>query len=132
MHRLSDHLASLRYSNADLVGKQAHYLHLRNREIVMCRFPEREHRYTDIVMGPTLMGRKELFRRFPFANRTLGEDTDLQHRIVADGARIYSADRFNFVQIRDCHSHTWDVDDELLLANSNVHSFGFSPGHYCF
>lgn len=131
-HYLSDQLAALRYSNADLVGKQAHYLHLRNREIVMCRFPEREHRYTDIVMGPTLMGRKELFRRFPFANRTLGEDTDLQHRIVADGARIYSADRFNFVQIRDSHSHTWDVDDELLLANSNVHSFGFSPGHYCF
>ena len=131
-HYLSDQLAALRYSNAELVGKQAHYLHLRNRDIVMCRFPEREHRYTDIVMGPTLMGRKELFRRFPFANRTLGEDTDLQHRIVADGARIYSADRFNFVQIRDSHSHTWDVDDGLLLANSNVHSFGFSPGHYCF
>ena len=131
-HYLSDQLAALRYSNAELVGKQAHYLHLRNRDIVMCRFPEREHRYTDIVMGPTLMGRRELFRRFPFANRTLGEDTDLQRRIVADGARIYSADRFNFVQIRDSHSHTWDVDDELLLANSNVHSFGFSPGHYCF
>lgn len=129
---LSDQLAALRYSNADLVGKQAHYLHLRNRDIVMCRFPEREHRFTDLVMGPTLMGRKELFSRFPFAGRTLGEDTDLQRRLVSDGARIYSADRFNFVQVRDSHSHTWNVDDELLLANSNVHSFGFSRGHYCF
>ncbi|WP_413336632.1 glycosyltransferase [Brevibacterium sp. GP-SGM9] len=131
-HYLTDQLAALRYSNADLVGKQAHYLHLRNRDIVMCRFPEREHRFTDLVMGPTLMGSNELFRRFPFANRTLGEDTDLQRRIVSDGARIYSADRFNFVQVRDSHSHTWTVDDELLLANSNVHSFGFSHGHYCF
>lgn len=131
-HYLSDQLAALRYSNADLVGKQAHYLHLRNRDIVMCRFPEREHRFTDLVMGPTLMGSKELLQRFPFADRTLGEDTDLQRRLVSAGARIYSADRFNFVQVRDSHSHTWNVDDDLLLANSNVHSFGFSRGHYCF
>ena len=131
-HYLSDQLAALHYSNADLVGKQAHYLHLRNRDIVMCRFPEREHRFTDLVMGPTLMGSRELFRRYPFADRTLGEDTDLQRRLVSDGARIYSADRFNFVQVRDSHSHTWNVEDDLLLANSNVHSFGFSRGHYCF
>lgn len=131
-HYLTDQLAALRYSNADLVGKQAHYLHLRNRDIVMCRFPEREHRFTDLVMGPTLMGSRELFRRNPFADRTLGEDTDLQRRLVSDGARIYSADRFNFVQVRDSHSHTWNVDDDLLLANSNVHSFGFSRRHYCF
>ena len=50
-HYLTDQLAALRYSNADLVGKQAHYLHLRNRDIVMCRFPEREHRFTDLVMA---------------------------------------------------------------------------------
>ena len=131
-HYLTDQLAALRYSNADLVGKQAHYLHLRNRDIVMCRFPEREHRFTDLVMGPTLMGNKELFQRFPFADRTLGEDTDLQRRLVSAGSRIYSADRFNFVQVRDSHSHTWNVDDDLLLANSSVHSFGFSRGHYCF
>lgn len=131
-HYLSDQLAALRYSNADLVGKQAHYLHLRNRDIVMCRFPEREHRFTDLVMGPTLMGSKELFHDFPFADRTLGEDTDLQRRLVSAGVRIYSADRFNFVQVRDSHSHTWNVDDDLLLANSDVHSFGFSRGHYCF
>ena len=131
-HYLTDQLAALRYSNADLVGKQAHYLHLRNRDIVMCRFPEREHRFTDLVMGPTLMGSRELFQRNPFADRTLGEDTDLQRRLVSDGARIYSADRFNFVQVSDSHSHTWNVDDDLLLANSNVHSFGFSRGHYCF
>lgn len=131
-HYLSDQLAALRYSDAELVGKQAHYLYLRNRDIVMCRFPEREHRFTDLVMGPTLMGRKDLLQRFPFADRTLGEDTELQRRLVAAGARIYSADRFNFVQVRESHGHTWNVNDDLLLANSNVHSFGYSRGHYCF
>lgn len=129
---LSDQLAALRYSNADLIGKQAHYLHLRNRDIVMCRFPEREHRFTDLVMGPTLVGKRELFKEFPFAQRTLGEDTDLQRRLVHAGGRIYSADRFNFIQVRGNHGHTWSVDDNLLLANSDVHSYGFAKEHYCF
>ena len=129
---LSDQLAALRYSDADLVGKQAHYLYLKLRNIVMCRFPEREHRYTDMVMGPTLMGRKDLFTELPFADRTQGEDTELQQRFVAAGARIYSADRFNFVQIRGVHEHTWSVDDERLLANSDVHSFGMPIDHYIF
>lgn len=131
-HYLSDQLAALRYSNAELVGKQAHYLHLRGRDIVMCRFPEREHRYTDLVMGPTMMGRRELFVEHPFAERTQGEDTELQHRLVVAGARIYSTDRFNFVQVRSDHAHTWSVYDDHLLANSEVHSFGFAAGHYCF
>lgn len=129
---LTDQLAALRYSNGDLVGKQAHYLHLRGRNIVMCRFPEREHRFTDLVMGPTLVGSRDLFKQFRFAHRTLGEDTDFQRRIVEADASIYSADRFNFVQVRGDHSHTWSVDDDLLLANSEVHSFGFAADHYCF
>ncbi|PCC52759.1 glycosyltransferase [Brevibacterium aurantiacum] len=131
-HYLSDQLAALRYSGADLVGKQAHYLYLTSRDIVMCRFPEREHRYTDIVMGPTLMGRKALFTENRFADRTQGEDTELQQRIVAAGARIYSADRFNFVQVRGDHEHTWSIRDNELLANSTVHSFGYSEQHYLF
>lgn len=131
-HYLSDQLAALRFSAADLVGKQAHYLHIRGSDIVICRFPEREHRFTDLVMGPTLMARKSTLLEHPFAERTLGEDTDLQKRLVAAGARIYSADRFNFVQVRGSHSHTWTVEDDLLLANGDVHAFGYAEGHYCF
>lgn len=131
-HYLSDQLAALRYSGADLVGKQAHYLYLKTQGVVMCRFPEREHRYTDMVMGPTLMGYRKLFLENPFAERTQGEDTELQQRILTKGGRIYSADRFNFVQIRGHHAHTWSVDDHQLLANSDVHAFAFAQDHYCF
>ncbi|WP_247642496.1 glycosyltransferase family protein [Brevibacterium aurantiacum] len=131
-HYLGDQLAALRYSNADLVGKQAHYLYIRGRDIVICRFPEREHRFTDLVMGPTLMTHRSTLLDNPFAERTLGEDTELQQRLIASGARIYSADRFNFVQVRGDHAHTWSVDDSHLLANGDVHAFGYAPDHYCF
>lgn len=131
-HYLSDQLAALRYSAADLVGKQAHYLHLRGNDVVMLRFPEREHRYTDLVMGPTMMAKRSTLLDNPFAERTLGEDTELQRRLVDNGARIYSADRFNFIQVRGDHAHTWSVEESLLLANSDVHAFGYAEGHYCF
>lgn len=131
-HYVADQLAALRYSGADMVGKQAHYLYLQGREIVMRRFPEREHRFTDLVMGPTMTAPRDVFAGLRFADLQRGEDTDLQRRLVAAGGTIYSADRFNFVQVRGDHAHTWQVDDALLLANSEVHSYGFSPGHYFF
>src|SRR5699024_6778047 len=105
---------------------------MRGPDIVICRFPEREHRFTDLVMGPTLMASRSTLLDNPFADRTLGEDTDLQQRLIARRGRIYSSERFNCVQVRSNQSHTWAVDDNLLLANSEVHSFGFSPGHYFF
>ncbi|MFL0576526.1 glycosyltransferase [Brevibacterium luteolum] len=131
-HYVSDQLAALRYSAADMVGKQAHYLYLTGSKLVMRRFPEREHKFTDLVMGPTMTAPRRVFEELQFANLPRGEDTNLQQRLVADGGTIYSADRFNFVQVRTDHAHTWQVDDALLLANSEVHAFDYAPGHYLF
>ncbi|SDT19085.1 hypothetical protein SAMN04489752_3632, partial [Brevibacterium siliguriense] len=80
----------------------------------------------------TLMTHRTTLLDNPFAERTLGEDTELQQRLIASGAQIYSADRFNFVQVRGYHAHTWSVDDSHLLANGDVHAFGYAPDHYCF
>lgn len=131
-HYVSDQLAALRYSAANMVGKQAHYLYLTGSKLVMRRFPEREHKFTELVMGPTMTAARDVFETLRFANVPRGEDTDLQNRLVASGGTIYSADRFNFIQVRTDHAHTWQVDDALLLANSEVHAFDFAPGHYLF
>ncbi|MCT1656930.1 glycosyltransferase family protein [Brevibacterium luteolum] len=131
-HYVSDQLAALRYSAADMVGKQAHYLYLTGSKLVMRRFPEREHKFTELVMGPTMTAARDVFETLRFANVPRGEDTDLQNRLVASGGAIYSADRFNFIQVRTDHAHTWQVDDALLLANSEVHAFDFATGHYLF
>ncbi|WP_245579791.1 glycosyltransferase family protein [Brevibacterium album] len=127
-HYLADQIAALRYSGADLVGKQAHYLFLEGSNTMLLRFPEREHKYTDLVMGPTLTGHAQAFRANGFEARTTGEDTDFQRRLVRAGGTVYSADRFNFVQVRrPAGSHTWHVEDSELLATGTVHGFGFAP-----
>lgn len=125
---LHDLLCAQRFSGAEVVGKEAHYMHLSAQQAVLLRFPEREHRWTDRVMGPTITAARRLFQEIPFADLTKGEDTDWLRRASQAGARIYSSDRYNFAQVRH-GSHTWDVTDRSLLATGEVVFFGDPRSH---
>ena len=123
---LADLLDALRYANADVVGKQGHYMYVESQDATLVRFPHREHRYTDFVMGPTITGYREVFRQIPFQRRSTGEDTSFLAAVGEAGYVIYSADRFNFVQFRGSDSHTWQVSDAAALASGRVVMFGDS------
>ncbi|MFJ7749048.1 glycosyltransferase [Arthrobacter sp. NPDC097144] len=128
-HYLSDQLHALEYSNADIVGKQAHYMHLRSSNATVLRFGSREHRYTDFVMGPTIVARRSLVLELPFPALGLGEDTGFLRQAAAAGKRIYSADRFNYFQVREATGHTWQVDDATLLASGDLRFYGGPHEH---
>lgn len=121
---LSDQLYALDYSRADVVGKQAHYMHLERRNATILRFPEWEHRYTRSVMGPTIMGSAGIFQGNPFDDVGSGEDSLFLKRLVSAGGSIYAADRFNYCQQRFGEGHTWQVSEEALLATGDVRFFG--------
>ncbi|CAM3203982.1 Spore protein YkvP [Corynebacterium gottingense] len=122
-HYLFDLVQAHRFSGADLIGKQAVYVDLVESGAKVLRSPEKEHRWTEFVAGPTLFGPRETFEEFPFASKTRGEDSDLLNRLVRAGKRIYSSDRFNFVQVRHGNSHTWESGDLEFLANGTVVQF---------
>lgn len=128
---LSDQLHALDYSGADIVGKQAHYVRLVDRNLIALRFGEREHRFTDLVMGPTILGPAEVFRRTRFEERQLGEDTAFLRAVTRAGGTIYSSDRFNFTLARrgSAGGHTWNAGDSEILANSTVAGFGQLDEH---
>ncbi|UWX96118.1 glycosyltransferase [Arthrobacter zhaoxinii] len=126
---LSDQLYALEYSGADVVGKQAHYMHLRSSNAVVLRFGHREHRYTEFVMGPTIVTRRTLALELPFPSLGLGEDTGFLKQAAAAGKRIYSADRFNYFQVREASGHTWKVDDATLLASGDLRFYGEPNEH---
>lgn len=128
---LRDLLNALQYSGASVVGKQAHYMYVASLDATMLRFPHREHRWTDRVMGPTMTGYRDVFEAVPFADLTRGEDSDWLDRVVRSGATIYSADRFNFIQQRS-GGHTWAVGDKEILATGEVKQFGRAEAHVAF
>lgn len=127
---LSDQVYAMDFSGAEVVGKQAHYMYLEAHDATMLRFGDREHRFTDFVMGPTIVARRETAAAVRFAEARRGEDTGFLQGAAESGARIYSADRFNFVQVRSGGDrHTWTVTDAELLAGGEVQFYGRADAH---
>ncbi|MBE1877118.1 glycosyltransferase family protein [Myceligenerans pegani] len=132
-HYLSDQLYALDYSRADVVGKQAHYMYLSGPDLTLLRFADREHRYTDRVMGPTIVAGADVARRARFPEVSRGEDTGFLERVTSAGGRVYSTDRFNFVQMRSAAGgHSWRVSDTELQASGEVTFYGRADEHVVF
>lgn len=128
---LHDLLQARSFSGAEVVGKHAHYMYLAGTDATLLRFPWMEHRFTDRLMGPTLTAGKDVFLAHPFAPVSRGEDTAFLASVSEAGAQIYSADRFNFTQMRhgDSGGHAWSASDRELLASGDVAWFGRNDGH---
>lgn len=121
---LVDLLHALDYSKADVVGKQAHYMHFASTKATVLRIAHMEHRSTRFVVGPTITARREVFESHPFEAVNRGEDTGFLRAVTTAGGSIYSADRFNFCQFRQGDGHTWNVSDEELAASGEIRFFG--------
>lgn len=121
---LRDQLAVMRVTGADVVGKQATYLYVESADVTLLRFSEREHRWTDFVLGPTLMAHRTVFEDIPFEPRTTGEDSAFLSSAADAGYRIYASDRFNFRQYRGGDTHTWTVQDQHILSTGVVVAMG--------
>jgi spore maturation protein CgeB len=126
---LLDMLHALDFSKADVVGKQAHYMHFATTQATVLRIPHMEHRLTRFVVGPTITARREVFENNPFEAINRGEDTAFLRAVTTAGGSIYSADRYNFCQMRQGDGHTWDVSDEELAASGEIKFFGDPKDH---
>ncbi|MFJ3404448.1 glycosyltransferase [Promicromonospora sp. NPDC090134] len=130
---LSDQLYALAYSGADVVGKQAHYMYLEGADATILRFADREHRYTDRVMGPTIVAARETASTVGFRPLGSGEDTAFLTDLVEAGGIVYAADRFNFIQVRsDPGGHAWSVTEAELLASGELQHYGRAATHVMF
>ncbi|MEU1735728.1 glycosyltransferase [Streptosporangium sp. NPDC020145] len=130
-HYLSDLVRAFDYSDAELVGKGAHYAYFEGSNTTMLRLPGLEHRYSWLVQGGTFLGKAEMFKHYGFEDVTRGEDTRLVRRLKEDRVKIYSADRFNFVYWRsgDAAMHTWQADDIKLTRNAQFSFVGHPEAH---
>jgi hypothetical protein len=126
---LIDLLHALMYSGADVVGKQSHYMHFLASRATVLRAAHKEHRFSRLVMGPTITARREIFEAHPFEARNRGEDTAFLTAVSASNGSIYSADRFNYCQMRFGTGHTWAASDDELAASGKIQIFGNPREH---
>lgn len=114
---LADMIMCFDYGQFDIVGKWSFPVWLEGPDQLILRNPGQDNRISNFVMGPTLVARRTLHEKVPFADRSRGEDTDFLKRSLDSGARLYSADMFNFIYYRsaDTTNHTWQADNELFI-----------------
>jgi hypothetical protein len=119
-HYLTDLVRAFAYTDAGIVGKWAHYVWLRSSGAVVLRYPSAEHTYERRVQGGSMLIDGGVARKLRFSDQPRAVDSELLDRAAAEGIQIYSADRFNFVSIRDVapETHTWKVADSTFMTSS--------------
>ncbi len=129
---LSDLVQAFAYSEAAVVGKRTHYVHLESSNATIVRFENQEHRYVRMVQGGTLLFSRELAQSIPFEDLPRRVDTTFLNNVQKGDGLIYSTDRFNFISRRraDARAHTWGISDaQLLNTQSRLVFFGDAVAH---
>ncbi|MFI6791163.1 hypothetical protein ACIBG4_27915 [Nonomuraea sp. NPDC050383] len=121
IHYLADLRRAFLFSTADIVGKAAYYAHLRKPQATLLKRPEAEYSYLPEVAGATLLARRNTLRQLGFADLTEGWDDVLMRQCRADGVKVFSADRFGYVRVRD--------EDRWLLGAAHLVEYGSAEPH---
>jgi len=124
-HYLSDLLLCTRFTDAAVLGKRAYHVHLEASDQTALRFPKNIHKHVNFVHGATLLIKREVFNKVRFTPVRQGTDTVFQRACALYDYPIYSADPYNFIHMRhaDKGTHTWQIEDEELLAScTNIQS----------
>ncbi|MEV7005924.1 hypothetical protein [Streptosporangium sp. NPDC051022] len=113
-HYLTDLARAFLFTTADIVGKAAYYAHLRDVAATVLRQPSAEYSYLPEVAGATLLARRAVLRGIGFADVSEGWDQVLMRQCRADGIKVFSADRFGYVRLRD--RDRWLLGSAQLVA----------------
>jgi glycosyltransferase involved in cell wall biosynthesis len=116
---LTDSMQLMSRTNADIVGKRAHYMYLNSKKLLLLRYYNKANQYVPMIQGATLLVKRHVFSHIRFPDRNRGECVKFCADCIAKGLKIYSGSPFNFLAIRRKNSkdHTWIVSDKELLSS---------------
>ncbi|MBU7008551.1 glycosyltransferase family protein [Phosphitispora fastidiosa] len=108
---IGDLMNAFRYSRAEIVGKCTYYTYLEDVRAFFIRFPDKEYRYVDSLLGSAMIVKKEIMEKVKLVDTTERMFPTFSNIFPAflneclkNGLKIYSADRFNFVYINSINS----------------------------
>lgn len=116
---LTEAMEGFTKTNADVVGKRTAFMYLIKSKQLRLRFPRNEEKCVNIVVGGTIIAKKNVFRKVQFADLSLGEDVNFLRRCRRNGFRILSTSRYNYTYIRrNDGSHNWKPESRYLMKTS--------------
>ncbi|MCG5215952.1 hypothetical protein [Streptosporangium sp. KLBMP 9127] len=120
-HYLADLSRAFLFATADIVGKASYYAYLRDAGATVLRQPGADYSYLPEVAGGTLLARRGVLRGLGIADLSDGWDEVLMRQCRADKIKVFSADRFGYVRVRD--------EDADLLGSARLVGYGEAEPH---
>ncbi|MFD1953039.1 glycosyltransferase [Paenibacillus thailandensis] len=119
---LADSMRAMQRTDADLVGKRAHYMYLQGSRLLLLRYCDKEHQFVRMVQGATLLVKRHVFRQVAFPDQTRGECVKFCIDSAAKGFKIYACGRSGYMAVRkeNMNQHTWRISDKNLLHRGKV------------
>lgn len=117
-HHLKDLELAIRYSQADVVGKWAHFVYLGSPKEMLSFEINRQEKFSGHLPGATFLIRRSLLSEYRFSRVKRAIDSTLWDRLKANGRQLYSTNRYNFVRVRH-GGNTWDVADNFFRQRSS-------------
>ncbi|MFI6599899.1 hypothetical protein ACIBHX_26960 [Nonomuraea sp. NPDC050536] len=121
MHYLNDLRRAFQFCTADIVGKAAFYAHIRKAQATLLKQPDAEYSYLPEIAGATLLARRNTLREVGFPDVSEGWDEVMMRQCRTDGVKVFSADRFGYVRVRD--------EDRWLLGAAQLVEYGSAEPH---
>ena len=116
-NHLTDIHTAHTYSNADITGKLSNIVFIEQRDLTLDWLVDKQETFGTPLPGATMLLRRELLDAYRFRRLNKGEDSSLNRSVMADGLKVYSTHRFNFIRVRH-GDHTHVTGDEVFLAGS--------------
>lgn len=105
----------LKKYNCDIIGKSYFYLYDSYNNILYSKF------INNIILGGTMIIKKNVFDKIKFDNLNRGEDTNFLKKASKNKFKIYSSSIDDFVYIRytnDIDHHTYNVNIKTILGKN--------------
>lgn len=95
---VGDLMNVFKYADTGVVGKCSFYTYCNKSKLLKLIFPGMEYRYTDQLCGTAFIAQKDVFYRMVTYGRPIIGSKDFFNKCSGNGIRLYSSDRFNFIQ----------------------------------
>lgn len=125
---IADSIMAMDYSGADVVGKDSHFAYVESADKLILIRDGKDCRYSDFIIGATLLIKKDVFKKVSFHDKNRGEDSQFLKDCQEGGVTIYSTDAFNYITIRSSNleNHTWKIEDDKFMAKAKIISNGLN------
>ena len=129
---LGDMMLTFGFSGAPVAGKRSHFGHLESQDASVLRFAGHEFSYVTDVAGGTLVFERGIAVATPFQSLDRGTETAFLADVRASGHRVFSGDRFNYVERRGRRERrpAGEIGDERYLADAERVGGGYAAAEF--